>query len=296
MTEAYIDVPFELYYDTKNGIPIEDAIEQLKALSKIIGKQANIVSSISNANIERTEVFVNELIEGSWQEKLCIRLFFKSEEEYEKFKNACGDVEMSGWLKTVIAMGFGAFLLFSIQQMLPQKDAKPQVNIEISNNSGIVSLGKSIDLSDEQINKVLEKNSNPTKAEKQAALDVISPAKNGGASQIQLVGYDELTIPQTSFENLPDEVPSQEGTDRESPHSNIDLYIYASDRDKSSIGWAGIVPDLFENRVKFELSEGVNPNTLHGQRKIKADIIVHEKYIASKKTYKPFKVTILKVA
>lgn len=296
MTEAYIDVPFELYYDTKNGIPIEDAIEQLKALSKIIGKQANIVSSISNTSIERTEVFVNELIEGSWQEKLCIRLFFKSEEEYEKFKNACGNVEMSGWLKTVIAMGFGAFLLFSIQQMLPQKDAKPQVNIEISNNSGIVSLGKSIDLSDEQINKVLEKNSNPTKAEKQAALDVISPAKNGGASQIQLVGYDELTIPQTSFENLPDEVPSQEGADRESPHSNIDLYIYASDRDKSSVGWAGIVPDLFENRVKFELGEGVNPNTLHGQRKIKADIVVHEKYIASKKTYKPFKVTILKVA
>lgn len=295
MTEAYIDVPFELYYDTKNGIPIEDAIEQLKALSKIINKQAGIASSISKASIERTEIFVNELIEGSWQEKLCIRLFFKNEEEYEKFKNACGDIEMSNWLRTVIAMGFGAFMLFSIQQMLPKKDEKPQINIEVSNNSGIVSLGKSVDLSDEQINKVLEKNSNPSKAEKQAALDVLSPAKNGGATQIKLVGYDELTIPQSSFETLPDEIPNQDGMDKESPYSNIDLYIYASDRDKASIGWAGIVPELFENRVKFELADGVDPNTLHGRRKVKADIVVHEKYISSQKSYKPFKVTILKV-
>lgn len=295
MTEAYIDVPFELYYDTKNGIPIEDAIEQLKALSKIISKQAGIASSISNANIERTEIFVNELIEGSWQEKLCIRLFFKNEEEYEKFKNACGNIEMSNWLKTVIAMGFGAFLLFSIQQMQPKKDEKPQINIEISNNSGIVSLGKNVDLSDEQINKVIERNSNPSKAEKQAALDVLTPAKNGGASQIKLVGYDELTIPQSSFESLPDAVPNQDGVDKELPFSNIDLYIYASDRDKATVGWAGIVPELFENRVKFELANGVDPNTLHGLRKIKADILVHEKYIPSQKAYKPFKVTILKV-
>ncbi|MDC5180949.1 hypothetical protein NRA14_16890, partial [Acinetobacter baumannii] len=69
MVKNYVDVPFEMYYDTKDGIPIEDAIEQLKALNKIIGKQAAIVSSVANASIEKTEIFVNELIEGSWQEK-----------------------------------------------------------------------------------------------------------------------------------------------------------------------------------------------------------------------------------
>lgn len=294
MVEKFVDVPFELYYDTKNGIPIEDAIEQLKALNKIINKQASVVSSVANASIERTEVFVNELVEGSWQEKLCIRLFFKSEEEYEKFKNACGNIEMSGWLKTLIAMGFGAFFYYAVQQMIPKAESAPQVNIEINSNSGIISLGKSIDLSDDQINKVLEKNSNPNKSDKQAALDVITPAKNGGATQVKLVGYDELTIPQSTFEVLPDEVPNQDGNEREKTYQNIDLYIYASDRDKASNGWAGIVPDLFENRVKFELGEGIDPNKLHGQRKIKADIIIHEKYVASTKEYKPYKVTITK--
>ncbi|WP_336948796.1 hypothetical protein [Acinetobacter junii] len=296
MVSSYIDVPFEMYYDTKNGIPIEDAIEQLKALNKIIGKQAAVVSSVADANIDRTEIFVNELIEGSWQEKLCIRLFFKSEEDYEKFKNASGNIDMKDWLKVVIAMGFGAFMLYSIQQMLPKKEEKSQINVEINNNSGVVSLGKSIDLTDEQINKVLEKNSKPSKADKQAALDVMNPAKNGGATEVKMAGYDQLTIPQSEFESLPDEVPNQDGNERESSHSNTDIYIYASDRDKSTIGWAGIVPDLFENRVKFELAEGVNPNTLHGQRKVKADIVVHEKYIAAQKAYKPFKVTILRVA
>ncbi|MDC5181006.1 hypothetical protein NRA14_17190, partial [Acinetobacter baumannii] len=84
--------------------------------------------------------------------------------------------------------------------------------------------------------------------------------------------------------------------EREINYSNTDIYIYASDRDKSTVGWAGIVPDLFESRVKFELADEVNPNTLHGQRKVKADIIVHEKYNTAQKEYKPFKVTILKVA
>ncbi|MFW1784329.1 hypothetical protein ACG9XL_07945 [Acinetobacter nosocomialis] len=296
MVKTYVDVPFEMYYDTKDGIPIEDAIEQLKALNKIIGKQAAIVSSVANANIEKTEIFVNELIEGSWQEKLCIRLFFKSEEDYEKFKNAAGNVEMKDWIKVVIAMGFGAFMFYSIQQMQPKKDEKPQVNIEINNNNGVVSLGKSIELTEEQINKVLEKNSKPNKADKQAALDVMNPAKNGGATQVKMAGYDQLTIPQSDFESLPDEVPNQDGNEREISYSNTDIYIYASDRDKSTVGWAGIVPDLFESRVKFELAEEVNPNTLHGRRKVKADIIVHEKYNTAQKEYKPFKVTILKVA
>ncbi|HHX4865787.1 TPA: hypothetical protein ACVB57_001655 [Acinetobacter nosocomialis] len=296
MDKTYVDVPFEMYYDTKDGIPIEDAIEQLKALNKIIGKQATVVSSVANATIERTEIFVNELIEGSWQEKLCIRLFFKSEEDYEKFKNAAGNVDMKDWIKVVLAMGFGAFMLYSIQQMQPKKEEKPQIHVEINNNSGVVSLGKSIDLSEEQINKVLEKNSKPNKADKQAALDVMNPAKNGGATQVKMAGYEQLTIPQSEFESLPDEVPNQEGTERETNHSNTDIYIYASDRDKSTLGWAGIVPDLFENRVKFELADGVNPHTLHGQRKVKADIVVHEKYNATQKAYKPYKVTILKVA
>ncbi|HCA3168004.1 hypothetical protein [Acinetobacter baumannii] len=296
MVKNYVDVPFEMYYDTKDGIPIEDAIEQLKALNKIIGKQAAIVSSVANASIEKTEIFVNELIEGSWQEKLCIRLFFKSEEDYEKFKNAAGNVEMKDWIKVVLAMGFGAFMFYSIQQMLPKKDEKPQVNIEINNNNGVVSLGKSIELTDEQINKVLEKNSKPNKADKQAALDVMNPAKNGGATKVKIAGYDQLTIPQSDFESLPDEVPNQDGNEREINYSNTDIYIYASDRDKSTVGWAGIVPDLFESRVKFELADEVNPNTLHGQRKVKADIIVHEKYNTAQKEYKPFKVTILKVA
>lgn len=285
-----------MYYDTKNGIPIEDAIEQLKALNKIIGKQSTVVSSISEAAIERTEIFVNELIEGSWQETLCIRLFFKSEEEYERFKKSCGDIDMKDWVKVVIAMGLGAFLYYSVQQMLPKNETKPQVNIEINNNSGIVSLGKSIDLSEEQITKVIEKNSNPSKADKQAALDIINPAKNGGATKVKMAGYDELTIDQSAFESLPDEVPNQDGNERDQTYQNMDIYIYASDRDKTTIGWAGIVPDLFENRVKFELAEDVKPDKLHGRRKVKADIIVHEKYNNSKKEYKPYKVTITKTA
>lgn len=38
-----------------------------------------IIATIANVDIERAEVFVTELKEGSWIEEVCIRIFSKIE-------------------------------------------------------------------------------------------------------------------------------------------------------------------------------------------------------------------------
>lgn len=297
MDAIYIDVPFGLNYDTKNGIPIHEAIEQLKAINKIIEKQKSVIATIANVDIERAEVFVTELKEGSWIEEVCIRIFFENREHYDKFAVAAGGVPLDLWLKILLGMGVGAFMMYGILSMLGKTGGSTSgTTINIKNNSGIISLGESIGLSEKQIDTVIEKNSKQTKADKQATLNMLNPAKNGGATRVQLSGLDELEIPESDFMNLPDEVPNQENTETEQAYNNIDIYIYASDRDKTSSGWAGIVPDLFEQRVKFELGEGVDPNNLHGRRKVTADIVVYHQFIKSQNKYKAYKVLITAVA
>lgn len=297
MDSIYVDVPFGMNYDVKNGIPIHEAIEQLKAINKIIEKQKAVIATVANVNIERTEIFVTELKEGSWIEEICIRIFFDNKEHYDKFALAAGGVPLDLWIKILLSMGVGAFMMYGILSMLGKTGGSNSgTTINIKNNSGIISLGESIGLSEKQIDTVIEKNSKQTKSDKQATLDMLNPAKNGGASRVQLSGLQELEIPQSDFNNLPDEVPSQENTETEQAYNNIDIYIYASDRDKTTSGWAGIVPELFEQRVKFELGEGVDPNYLHGRRKVSADIIVYSQFIKAQNKYKAYKVLINTVA
>lgn len=297
MDAIYIDVPFGLNYDTKNGIPIHEAIEQLKAINKIIEKQKAVIATIANVNIEHTEIFVTELKEGSWIEEICIRIFFENKEHYDKFALAAGGVPLDLWIKILLSMGVGAFMMYGILSMLGKTGGSASgTTINIKNNSGIISLGESIGLSEKQIDTVIEKNSKQTKSDKQATLDMLNPAKNGGATRVQLSGLEELEIPEADFSNLPDEVPSQENTEKEQAYDNIDVYIYASDRDKTTVGWAGIVPELFEQRVKFELDEGIDPNDLHGRRKVSANIVVHSQFIKGQNKYKAYKVVIKAIA
>lgn len=296
MDQIYIDVPFGMHYDVKNGIPIHEAIEQLKAISKVIDKQKSIIALVANAEIEHTEVFITELKEGSWIEEVCIRIFFENKEHYEKFAQAAGGVPLDMWIKVLLSMGVGAFLAYGLLSMLGKIGSSSGTTINIKNNSGIISLGESIGLTEKQIDTVIEKNSKQSKADKQATLDILSPAKNGGASRVKISGLSELDIEKEDFEGLPDEIPNQENEETEQDYSAIDVYIYASDRDKTNSGWAGIVPELFEQRVKFELADGVDPNSLHGKRKVNADITVHSQYVKAKKAYKAYKVTIKAVA
>lgn len=297
MESIYVDVPFGVHYDIKNGIPINEAIEQLKAISKIIEKQKSVIATIANVNIERTEIFVTELKEGSWIEEVCIRIFFEDKEHYAKFAIAAGGVPLELWLKILLSMGVGAFMMYGILSMLGKTGGGSSgVSINIKNNSGIISLGESIGLSEKQIDTVIEKNSKQGKSDKQATLDMLNPAKNGGATRVQLSGLNELEIPESDFMQLPNEVPTQENTEEEQAYDNIDVYIYASDRDKTNSGWAGIVPELFEQRVKFELGEAVDPNALHGRRKVTANIVVYSQYIKAQKKYKAYKVAINGIA
>jgi hypothetical protein len=292
MDQIYIDVPFGMHYDIKNGIPIHEAIDQLKAINKIIDKQKSVISIVANAEIEHTEVFITELKEGSWIEEVCIRIFFENKEHYEKFAQAAGGVPLEMWMKVILSMGVGAFLTYGLLSMLGKIGNSSGTTINIKNNSGIISLGESIGLTESQIDTVIEKNAKQSKSDKQATLDVLNPAKNGGASKVAISGLSELDIVKEDFEDLPEEVPNQDNEEKEQDYDAIDVYIYASDRDKTSTGWAGIVPELFEQRVKFELADGVDPNTLHGRRKVKADITVHNQYVKSRKAFKAYKVTI----
>lgn len=307
VNETIVETEFTIYYSTENFVPIPKIIDALKSIESILHKTPKFVeAAYPGIKVYDSQVFIDHLESGSLELKVLFRQILGDakydrgaklvEEAKDYVKDAIADSKV---MNGIVIAGMSAIIATGATYAIMSKsNSQPPTppSVTIINN-GIMNGSGNMVLSPDQIQEVVD--SMPKKKIAQDAVNFSQPAKDDPNATIEL--KNEVKATQVKFDSnliqaIPDhyEAPKQE--EKEQSHPNIDVYIYASDRDKADNGWAGIVPDLFENRVRFELADGIDPNKLHGQRKIKADIIVHEKYIASQKSYKPFKVTITKVA
>lgn len=75
-------------------------------------------------------------------------------------------------------------------------------------------------------------------------------------------------------------------------YSSVKVIVFASDQDNHEKGWAGIAPDIVDKRVKIVLSDGVEPEQLHGNKSFMADIEVTSQYNKTKKSFEPKEILI----
>lgn len=304
--EVIIDTKFRIYYDTSEFVPVQDIISALKAVESMVTRAAPkfIEAAYPGIKVYDSEIFIDHLESGSLDIEVILRQAIGND-KYDRGAKLVDDAKiliqeiisdnkvMNNLVVAALSAALGAGIVYATGSSTDTPASAPVTFV----NNGVYNQSGTVVLSSDQIDKILDKL--PQKKLAQDAVDFVKPAKQDDKASIIIDDQDGIT--QVKFEpeqikKIPDtyEPPIQQ--EREKNHSNIDIYIYASDRDKSSAGWAGIVPDLFEDRVKFELVDGLSPDSLHGRRKVKADIIVHERYTPSKNSYKPYKVTILKTA
>lgn len=195
-------------------------------------------------------------------------------------------------LRTVAALGVGAFLTYGV--MSANTDGGTTINIQ-NNQHSIINLGGKAGLSEADIQEVLNETPNKKRLANDAIL-ALSPARSDSTAGIEVEGYEELNISPKYISEAPTEVIIPEPEEQTVRYNNVPILIHASDRDKHSAGWAGTVPGLVDRRVKFELSDSVNPAKLHGRTKIKADIQVSSKFNKQQKGFVPYLVEIKKIA
>ncbi|WOE40736.1 hypothetical protein [Acinetobacter chinensis] len=281
-------------FSINEPVPVDVAIKSLKSFESLLERTRLLVSiAMNNINIESTEVFVTEVGEGSFIVDFLVKYVIgeenrqKAEEIYES------TVRNNEKVRTVVAIGVGAALVVGAQalhsNLFPSAPQQPAIE---AYNSVIINAAGDVNISPDQI-KEYQSSLKDSKKLAQETVNALAPARLTPNSKIEVNGLQELTVQPEFINNVPESYQPPIPDEREEPYSNIDILIFASDKDKSETGWAGNIPSLFTKRVKFILGDDVQPAALHGTVKIKADILVKERFNKTKRKYEPYEVLIL---
>lgn len=296
--ERIIEADFKVTYNTENPPSVKDVIKSLSSLEYLIKKGALILeAAYPDIKIVSTNVYVQDIEAGSLYEWLKVTCLTRAigEDNLQKLEEVFNDIlQDGGKVNSLVMLGTGAFIGAGIvagSALLSGDELQPVNNY---NSVNIVNVAQEAGITGEQIENIVEANMNKKVATN--AVEFVQPAKNEDAT-ISLGDNETLTIPSEVVKNTPTVTNFEPPERKEEDYSNIDLYVYASDQDSSSRGWAGIAPELFETRVKFELGEELDSFTLHNAgKKLTADITLIRKYDKEKRNYVPEKIIIHKTA
>jgi len=85
------------------------------------------------------------------------------------------------------------------------------------------------------------------------------------------IGSEALAqIPQLA---LPDTIEPAEKTDTQFEYDKR-IVIHAMDRDRGKFGWAGHIPDLFQERVPMKLDKSIDPQSLFTKTEVVGDVLI----------------------
>lgn len=289
-----ISTTYQVKYTNKAPVPIAEIVKSLQAYERILHlTPAFIEKAYAGIKIVEVEVSVRSLESGSLLEDYAIRYVFRGQANYDQAKQTFEKImENNEALRLAVAVGVGAYLAYGVMSSMPNN--APSLHIENVQNS-VITVGAKVGLSEEDIETVLKSTPNKKKLAKDA-IQVLSPARSDSSAAIEVDGFDDLIMPPEAIAEAPKEYVAPEPDERTLDYSNADIVIYASDRDKHDLGWAGLVPGIVDKRVKFDLDSSIDPSKLHGRVRIKADISVVSKYNKAKKAFEPRLINVKKVS
>lgn len=287
-----VNVAYGITYNTIKPVPIPDVIKSLQSLEKLLQRTpAFVEKAYKEIKIVETKVFVSKIESGSLIEDFVVQYVFKGRENCDDAKKVWDNIMKDNTaIRTVVAMGVGSLMTLGVMQIIPTGHSTTQ--IEAYNNT-IINMGGTVDLKADDFKAVLDSIKDKKSLSKEA-VDAIKPAKADPGATISVSGITALDVPAAVIEEAPAEYTPPQPKEREVNYNNVDLVVYASDRDKTESGWAGIIPTVVDKRTPISLDVTINPTNLHGRLKVKADVIVHERYVASKKKYEAKKIEVLK--
>ncbi len=285
---------YRVRFTVDNPVPVNIVIDSLKAHERLLKKSGKFLESVYDGlHITATTIYVEEIVDGSWVVDFLVK-YVVGEENEELFRqlveNVLGDNQK---MRTAVAVGVGALLsagaISAYNASTPDAVSQPAIE---AHNSIVIQAAGDINISEEKVQEFIEKNKN-NKQVARDTIDALRPASVTPGSMMEVQGIPvSMTMSSEAIEALPTDMSFIPPNEQDKTYNSMDIYISASDEDSGKKGWGGLVPDLFNNRVKFILGDGVDPKSLHGKRKIKASITVHEVYNANNNKYEAKSVTI----
>ncbi|MCP5166660.1 MAG: hypothetical protein H6989_04690, partial [Pseudomonadales bacterium] len=141
MSDTYsIETRYSVKFTTENPVPISKIVESLVAYEKLLRRTPRFIErAYPGIQIIETQVLVDHIESGSLIEDFVIRYVFKSDENYDNFKESVAKImDDNGALKTLVAIGMGAIIGYGIFTYVGHNPAK--THVEAYNNT-IINIG-----------------------------------------------------------------------------------------------------------------------------------------------------------
>ena len=288
---------YRVRFTVENPVPVNIVIDSLRAHERLLKRSGKFLESVYDGlHITATTVYVEEISEGSWVADFLVK-YVVGEENEEQFRELFDNILRDNQkMRTAVAVGVGALLYAGAQALyssyVPDTPSQPAIE---AHNSIVIQAAGDINIPEEKVQEFIEQNKN-NKQVARDTIDALKPASVTPGSMMEVQGIPvSLTMSRDADEALPADMSFIPPNEQDKTYNSIDIYISASDEDSGKKGWGGLVPDLFNNRVRFVLDENVDPKILHGKRKVNASITVHEVYNANANKYETKFVTINEV-
>ncbi|ENW95750.1 hypothetical protein [Acinetobacter sp. NIPH 298] len=302
--EAVIDTKFRIYYSTDKFVPIPIVIDALKAIESML-KHTNkfVEAAYPGIKVYDSDVFIEHLESGSLGIELVVR-WVLGDKNYERGAKLTDDakqylvdvVQDSPTMKNIAIAATSAIIAAGATYAYTKNSAPTPAPVTIINN-GIMNQSGTMIITPEQAEDILDKI--PKKQAAKDAINFTKPAKLDPKSEIEIGdvknsndNIQSITLDANFIQKIPDTYEPPIPQEKEERYTNTPIAIFASDKDKQSSGWAGIIPSIIDKRINFEIDESVNPSQLHGRLNVNADLTIHERFNQNKKRYEPYKVVI----
>ena len=306
--DLFIDEEQFVFFNTTNPVSIDTLISSLEGLKELVKKAPKTIENLTDIRIDRIEVFIEQIEAGSIAERLIFKLFFDSDEEYEKWlkehpkmrKALMGLVLVGG----VVASGFYVHSLSS-----PNGDT-----INISNNNApvfvnspvVIATSELLDKPAEEVEKVYMKAIQQSPAcYIKTSIKFAEPVRGDVDAEISFFDssdpehnnteyLDSAHISSEFLEKLPTKYEVQQQIDFKS-FERQRITLHSTDRDKSKTGWDGSIDGVVPNRIKLQFADDINTSTLFGKTYLLANVEVEYRYDRRSNQMKPYVIFIEKL-
>lgn len=293
MTAFIFEATHQLYFSTRNPVPVSDVIESLQGLEKLIRMSPRALQGLTGVEIDHVDVFVEHLESGSLLERVLIRFYFKDEEGLNQFidkiRARVGDGVARGMLIGMVL----AALLYMGAQLLAESKGGPTTHITANNNVIITAGAGELNITPEMFQAIVRNAITDQKELAKSTVQVLKPNRGDTESSLTIDDNTALSMPAAAIREVPTVVEFEPDTRVENVPS-VELLIRATNRDSLKTGWTARLPLRFDQKLKLKLADGIDPEALAGQAVVRGDVQIHYRRDATRNQYVPDHLVLLR--
>jgi hypothetical protein len=280
--DAYL--PHQLRYDVEGHVPVSVVAESMVANARLAVEAAFLLEAlIPGFVVERAEASVRRLShESPLQQAFVVALVAAYQKNLEKdvpaiVTDLTGLVvpERHHTLLTIVVLMIAIYgISKTIERLFPSRKTD---KIDENFKSLTIVAGDLIQIAPAQVEATVRgRLADKKHSQLGAAIRGFFAPAAGREGAVIVGGGTEISAPALA------QIPNLSAPEADTPSDVIDtkfennqhIIIHAMDRDRSKMGWAGHIPELFDDRVPMKLDKSIDPESLFTKTEITGDVLI----------------------